>query len=242
MSGPPAGARPVILRLAPLAGPSGDPWLERASDLLSPDETERLKRLRRPEARRAFAIGRLLARATLSETCAVEPHAWRFAPGAHGKPTIVRPRRIPPLRFNLSHSGAYCACAVAVGHDVGVDIESIERRVSFDGIARRCFSADERAALDRCPPEERRSRFFEHWTLKEALAKAVGRGLTLPFGGLSFHVGEATAVVFEGEFRDDPDAWRFFLVRPDASHRCAVAVRGRSATRVKLDWSPAPAP
>jgi 4'-phosphopantetheinyl transferase len=232
----------VILRLAPVAAPSGDPWLERASDLLSPDETERLKRLRRPDARRAFAIARVLARATLSETCEVEPHAWRFAPGAHGKPVIVKPRRIPPLQFNLSHSGGLCACAVAVGHDVGVDVETVERLVSFDGIARRCFSADERAALDRCPPEERCSRFFEHWTLKEALAKAVGRGLTLPFGGLSFHVGEAPTVVFEREFRDDPSAWRFFLVRPDTSHRCAVAVRCGPNTRVKLDWRTATPP
>ena len=88
-----------------------------------------------------------------------------------------------------------------------MDVECIDRVVDIAGIAARFFSAGETAQLLALDGAARRSRFFELWTLKEALAKARGTGMALDAA--------------------DPDgeAWAFGLYAPDPRYRLAVAVR-----------------
>jgi phosphopantetheine--protein transferase-like protein len=62
---------------------------------------------------------------------------------------------------------------------VGVDWEHLDRRVSEERIARRYFSPEE-ADWMTARPGERRFRFFQLWTAKEAAVKLDGCGL---YGG-----------------------------------------------------------
>jgi len=225
----------VILRWARVDPAAARDLFERYGNWLEPAEEERYHGISRQEPRTRFLAARLLARRTLSGIAEVHPSEWLFEAGPHGRPEIAGPAGLPPYRFSISHAASLCACAVTLRHDVGVDVEETTRRVSFEAIARRCFSESERTALASCPPAGRPAVFFEHWTLKEALAKAVGRGLTLPFSGLSFRTGDEPSVVFEGDWRDDPSAWRFFVVRPDPVHVCAVAVRCGQDANPRLD-------
>jgi 4'-phosphopantetheinyl transferase len=178
--------------------------------LLSPDEMERHDRLMREDDRLRFIVAHALARSALSSYADVAPKEWRFAAGEHGKPEISAPAGTA-LRFNISHAAGLCACAVAIGHDVGVDVESIHRRARKEEIAKRFFTEEEAAAL-----EEQPELFFDYWTLKEAYIKAHGRGLAMGLESFCFDISEGSE--FSG-----PAGWSFFRHRPRPEYRAAVA-------------------
>ena len=209
---------------------AGSPGLlRRYRSLLAADELERRERLVRERDRRRFLIARALVRTALSRYAPVDPADWRFAAGPEGKPEIAGPTGLPPLSFNLTHTPGLVACAVAAGYAVGVDAERRDRPVACLELARRAFSGEERTVLESSPEKERRDRFLDLWTLREAYVKARGTGMLRVTGEtLTFRVepGAEPAVTFGPGCPDDPARWRFFRVRPGAAHCCAVAARG----------------
>lgn len=89
-----------------------------------------------------------------------------------GKPYF--PTR-PGLFFNLSHSGHYAVCIVS-DHACGIDIEG-GRSVKLS-VAKRFFSDFEYHWIaDTKDLALQEQRFLRLWTLKEAYAKATGRGI-----------------------------------------------------------------
>ncbi len=78
--------------------------------------------------------------------------------------------------FNLSHSDGFVAVALGDGQ-VGIDLQRIN--LAFDPIplAERFFSAEEAASIKQAAEMDRPDLFFALWTKKEALGKALGRGL-----------------------------------------------------------------
>jgi 4'-phosphopantetheinyl transferase len=74
------------------------------------------------------------------------------------------------VRFNLARSHELALVAVALGVDVGVDIERVRPLPEYAAIAERFFPPSEREDLD-----ERD--FFRRWTRIEAKLKARGVGL-----------------------------------------------------------------
>lgn len=89
--------------------------------------------------------------------------------GPYGKPET------PGVFWNLSHSGEYALLAVSDA-DVGADLERL--RPAPMRAAGRVFALEELDWL--AAGEDGDARFFTLWTLKEALLKAAGRGLTQP--------------------------------------------------------------
>ena len=101
--------------------------------LMSPDEHERMARLVFGRDRRRFLLTRALVRTMLSRYAAVPPADWAFITNVHGRPEILnRPRGVPDLRFNLSHTDGLIACAVTIGREVGIDVEHIQRHLTHD--------------------------------------------------------------------------------------------------------------
>lgn len=82
--------------------------------------------------------------------------------------------------FSISNTRNLTVAAFA-NSPVGVDLEYLERRVSFERIAKRYFFQKECEWMQSVPPgPERAERFFQLWTAKEAAVKLDGRGL---YGG-----------------------------------------------------------
>jgi 4'-phosphopantetheinyl transferase len=102
------------------------------------------------------------------------PGALPLGLGAHGKPFLDG----SPWRFNLSHSHGIRLLAVAHGLEVGVDIERIRPLRRRAALLARCFTARERARLEEAPDRE----LLRHWAAKEALVKAIGRGIAYGLG------------------------------------------------------------
>jgi hypothetical protein len=126
--------------------------------LMSPDEHERMGRLIFERDRRRFLLTRALVRTMLSRYAAVRAADWTFVENVHGRPEIFnRPRGVPDLRFNISHTDGLIACAVTIGREVGVDVEHIGRRLTHD-VAGRFFAPQEVKDLAILPGTNNRKR------------------------------------------------------------------------------------
>jgi hypothetical protein len=122
--------------------------------------------------------------------------------GARGKPAL-RASGTPPLFFNMSRSDHFVLIAVG-GCELGVDIERIVPRVLHrDGLG------------DDLDPIER----LRRWTRREAVAKAIGIGLTARFRlPLRQPIG---SVQYGGTLW----AWRDLALPPACRVVAALAVR-----------------
>ena len=208
---------------------SAEAWAhhEAYRSLMSADEHERMQRLIFERDRRRFLLTRALVRTALSRYGDVAPADWKFVANRYGRPEILdRPKGIPDLRFNISHTDGLVACAITVGREVGVDVEHIQRRLRHD-IAGRFFAPTEVEDLRALPPDEQERVFFDYWTLKEAYIKARGMGLALPLGDFAFHLNplRAPRVAFEPSLDDDETTWQFAQAWPTPVHRLGLAVR-----------------
>jgi 4'-phosphopantetheinyl transferase len=224
-------------------------------EALSEDERERAERLALPEDRRRFVAGRAVLRAILADALDLPPPqdgspagaGLVFGYAAAGKPYLVDDRQ---LRFNLSHSGAFCVIAVTRSGDVGIDVERLRPVGDPQGIARRAFTEAERAALLGCPPADREALFYRIWTRKEALLKAMGLGLPAlgdPDAAALASGGAAWIVTLLPHL----DGYAAALARPRGAHGLklwswpnAADMRGRErrARPRRLSGSPLPSP
>lgn len=209
----------------------GDTALAAYRTALTTDERQRADRFLRADDAARFVIGRALARTTLSRYADVRPIDWPFVLNDYGRPELgSRPPGVPDLRFNLSHTPGLVACGVALGREVGVDVENIERRLLHD-VAERFFAADEVRDLRALPAAEQPHAFFDYWTLKEAYIKARGFGLALPLRDFAFvrRPDAAPTISFAPTLPDDAASWQFAHFSPSPAHRLAVAVRRHGA-------------
>jgi 4'-phosphopantetheinyl transferase len=199
--------------------------------LLSADESLRHRRFLFAEHRHQFLISHTLLRKALSHYVDVAPAAWVFAANAHGKPEIAGPTGMLPLCFNLSHTRGLAVVAVTLSSEIGVDVENVQCREVGLELAERYFAADEVACLRRLQGAERKSLFFEYWTLKEAYLKARGLGLSLPLDAFAYSLteGRPPQVSFSPPIVDDRADWQFVQLVLPPCYKVAVAVRRSNA-------------
>jgi 4'-phosphopantetheinyl transferase len=205
---------------------------------LQPVERERAARFVYDADRCAFIAARALARVVLARYASAEPEALRFETNAHGKPRLVGPWDERSLRFNVTNTRSFVACAVVRGREVGVDAE--ELREAPPGVAERFFAPPEIAVLRALEPDGVDAAFFSFWTLKESFMKAVGLGLSLP--PASFAVAlQPPRLLDYGRYRAEADAWAFELLTPTQRHHVAVCVRAPRSQPIPIvcRWLPA---
>nr|AEQ20469.1 4'-phosphopantetheinyl transferase superfamily protein [uncultured bacterium CSL142] len=145
-------------------------------ELLSADEYARAQRFRCNRERRRYVVARAILRVLLASYLDVRPNAITFGYTQTGKPFIVNPAT--GLNFNVSHSAARALYAFSYDCHVGVDIEYLHQDCDYTRVAALFFSDRERGALQRLPRYQHKRMFFTYWTLKEALVKAMGFGLS----------------------------------------------------------------
>jgi 4'-phosphopantetheinyl transferase len=203
--------------------------------LLCERERARCDRFVFERDRTLYLVAHALLRSALSCFTGVEPSAWRFVHNAFGRPEIARGFVDKPIRFSLSHTHGLAIVAVALDRDVGVDVEEVRCSLSMDDVASYALTARERGALEAMRGVERRRRFFEIWTLKEAYIKAIGTGLSTPPDRIELAwTGAGPNVSFDRKLRDDARRWTFLQLFPSTQHVAAVALRAPAAARARL--------
>jgi len=207
--------------------------------LLSGAERERWRRFRVADARLQYLVGRALVRTSLSRYADVPETAWEFATNRYGCPAVAAPASHRDLRFNLSHTDGLVACVVGRDCELGIDVESIDRRLDVMELAPSVFAPAEVASLVGAAPEERRDLFFCYWTLKEAYIKARGMGVSLALDGFAFDLGGGVPRVrFSETCPDDAARWRFRQYVPTPRHKLALAVSAPAAPEldIRIAW------
>lgn len=171
-------------------------------------------------------------RETLSRYAPLDPADWRFGANRHGKPQLIDPPG--PLAFNLSHSGDWLACAVSAGTPVGVDLEYCDTGRDVVKLARRYFLDFEVAALEGLPEVQRRDRFYDYWTLKEAWIKARGLTIAQELTRAGFELDEAGGIGLRAPLETfQADFWLLELCGAYRLALCAKRALG-GGTRVRV--------
>jgi 4'-phosphopantetheinyl transferase len=199
---------------------------------LSDDERARYTRFRFDDDRDTYLVAHALTRGLIAGLCGCALADVQFELGERGRPELIAQAGRPALRFNLSHTRGFVACAFTASADIGVDVEYADRKVEILAVAKHVFSARERSALEALSGVEQRERFFDLWTLKEAYVKAIGKGLAAPLRAISFapEQPDSVPVHFTSEVADNADDWCFRRLKPHSDYRLAVAFRaGRDA-------------
>lgn len=117
------------------------------------------------------------------------PADVEIVPDAYGRPRLegawMKALRIEPA-ISIAHSHGVAAALAALdpGQLVGIDLESLtQRREGFESIA---FGPEERGLLASLRQEIRQEWALRMWCAKEAVGKALGRGLSA--GLNAFHI------------------------------------------------------
>jgi 4'-phosphopantetheinyl transferase len=155
-----------------------------------------------------------------------DPHSLHFSFGPKGKPELTNGGG---LQFNISHSAERVVVAVTTTWPLGVDVEQIRPMEDAADIARRFFSPNEVQAFEDLGEEQRLEGFFNCWTRKEALIKAVGEGVfvSLDRFDVSLTPGEpARLVTLDGQ-PADPESWHLIHLEPEVAMVGALATPAR---------------
>jgi 4'-phosphopantetheinyl transferase len=192
-----------------------------AQALLSDDERVRQRSFVSPTLRRRFLAARAGLRTLLGRHLDVDPRHLAFATNDFGKPRLAGGGQV---RFNLSHCEERAVLAISDAAEVGIDLER-ERPIEHVDLAKRYFHPNEVAAITASRDEaEQRRAFFLVWTLKEAVVKALGTGLSTPLDSFEVAIGAPTPRLAVAPARA-PQTWWLHAAMADG-YCCALAVPG----------------
>ena len=211
--------------------------------VLDEDERVRAEAFRTAELRDAFVGAHALVRFALSAYADVAPDAWRFEVGPKGQPRLLGSP--VDLRFSLSHSGPRAAVAIGLSTPIGLDLEAVDRTQDPLLLAERFFTPSETAMLRGRQEADRAGTFATLWTVKEAVLKAEGLGLSTRLSTVEVTLeaaGQLAGVAGPG------GPWSVRAWEPEPGFRLALAVgppgklsRVRTFSAVPLgDVRPAP--
>ena len=226
------GRNEVHVFRIPLPGPVDRVLLERT---LSPDERKRGRRFVSAEDGRRFVAARAALRCVLARYAGEPPERLGFSYGPRGKPALASGGA---LRFNLAHSGSLALVAVALGREVGIDVERVRANLEFERLSERFFSEAERTVFFGLREDLRRRAFFRCWVLKEAYLKARGDGLALPLDSFDVSFGPEGRPLVVATRPDVRERERFSLAPIDAGpeYEAALAFEGNKARLILFDF------
>jgi phosphopantetheinyl transferase/acyl carrier protein len=165
-----------------------------ADQILSPGEREYWRSMRGVEKRRReWLLGRCAAKEAVRSLVGLPPEEIEIVPDPYGRPEVREPAEsrlraglpaLPSISIAHSQGNAVALAVLDPEARVGIDLESVaHRRENFETIA---FSLDERSLLAALPGDLREEWALRLWCAKEAVGKALGRGLSA--GLLAFHI------------------------------------------------------
>ena len=124
-----------------------------------------------------FSVRHNLLRIILGDYLNCDPAKIRFNSNHYQKPHIAHPNTL--IQFNISSSSNRFVAAFCQHHTIGVDIEHIRQIEDIPQMINDYCTNEESDWLNSQPENLRISSFFQIWSRKEALVKAIGKGLNI---------------------------------------------------------------
>ena len=127
-----------------------------------------------------YIISRSLLRHILSHYIGIPANVLEFQLGPYGKPYITSSQnKMHNLKFNLSHSKDMLCIAVTKNTEVGIDVEFRDNKRSIQSLYSMVLTKQEQEYINSLNSVSVKLDFFYSvWTLKEAIVKALGYGLS----------------------------------------------------------------
>ncbi|MEM9247225.1 MAG: 4'-phosphopantetheinyl transferase superfamily protein [Pseudomonadota bacterium] len=211
--------------------------------LLNAEEQTRAAAFAAGPLKQRYVVGRGRMREILADALACAPQEVALAATAHGKP-YLRPERHPNApAFNLAHAGGWAALVTGPeGLTLGIDIEPV--RPIDPEVAAISFSEAERAELATLSGPDWATGFFNGWTRKEAVVKALGAGLSYPLDSFDVTLRPGAAARVTRLAEADPTAWQLWpLALGDGFPGCiALCHRGDVTVALREGALPLRAP
>lgn len=225
--------------VATLAVCDFDPDLQAAwYATLDPEEQGRADRFYFEADRRSFVAAHGLQRQMVSRVIGASARDIRFdVPEEGGKPCLMGVGD-GDVDVSISHARTAVACAVGVGCRVGIDVEDQARTLSED-IWDMVFAPQEQ--VDLATSNDPQARALTLWTLKEAVSKAMGVGLSMDVRRLVF-TGQGGNWTFD-DAAPEPGrtttGWSVETWMSAPSVRASVAVQSNQGQEVVAEaWNP----
>ncbi|WP_192349051.1 4'-phosphopantetheinyl transferase superfamily protein [Algoriphagus sp. Y33] len=157
-----------------VAGNDGDLSFEayaRISELLTNQMREKVKSFHSLMDSQAFMIGKYLIVHSLKRFGYSDFRLDSIRFNDNGRPYLPGSN----VDFNLSHAGNYVVCASALNVRIGIDIEKV-CPLNLNDFS-KVFTENELEAFDNANDTD--AELIAHWTMKEAVIKADGRGFSI---------------------------------------------------------------
>ena len=145
-------------------------------DYLSVGESARAERFKHTSDYNCYVAVHALLRIELSKLMGIKAKSIRISESETGKPFIPD----IDLPFSLSRTKNMFAFVIGKKHQIlGIDIEQIKPEIDFKKISLNYFCVEEQLSiLSFKNIADQKRTFFEIWTRKEALLKALGVGIS----------------------------------------------------------------
>ncbi|MEM6318607.1 MAG: 4'-phosphopantetheinyl transferase superfamily protein [Bacteroidota bacterium] len=134
------------------------------------DIRERIQRYRKEENKYQLLLGRMLLKKGMQE---LKVANFRLADMQYDEFSCPKWSQQP--NFNIAHSANVVGCAFATNYPVGLDIEQV-RPIDLSNFAYILNTLDKKNIKAASDPY---AAFFKIWTIKEAVTKAIGKGLAM---------------------------------------------------------------
>ena len=149
-------------------------------DHLSSCEQKRVEDITHDQKRNAYILSHALTRILLTLTAKqnLSPNSWLFQHTDKNKPFISG-----NIYFNISYAKDVCVICISTSYEVGIDI-SLYSYIENDALPLFLLHENEITLLSKINKKEHYIHFLKMWTYKEAVAKALGLGISLSFNNI----------------------------------------------------------
>ena len=224
-----AGVRPGALSFEPapvaLAPDAVHCWLisldgEADDGLLDDQERARAARFRFERDRRRFIAGHDAIRRILARYVKTPPGLLEFSIAKGGRPFLAT----SAVNFNYSCSDEMGLLAVSNTAVLGADIEAVRANDDLPCVARQNFSTIECDMLNALHKEAWTNGFFNCWTRKEAVVKAMGDGLAAPLQSfdVSLRPDDEAEILRADGACSAAKTWALRAFTPEHGYRAAI--------------------
>ena len=131
-----------------------------------------------------YVISHSTLRQVLSHHTKTHPYDIEFFIGKYGKPYLKNNQQ--NIEFNMSHSKDILCIVVTKDEEIGVDIEFKDSSINIEELQNLVFSTQETKYINSLESRaQKRDCFYNLWTLKESMVKAIGLGLSYPINQIN---------------------------------------------------------
>ncbi len=194
---------------------------------LNSAEIDRANRFHKEIDRHRFIIYRAILKLVLAAYTSLDVKNISFNYHLNKKPYLASH---PFLHFNISHSEDFAVIAVS-SKKIGIDIEYLADDFKVDEVLLDIFNESEIAIIQNSI--HKKHAFYTLWTRKEALVKAVGKGIDDDFKYIPCLDGEHTVT---SNLLENTKNWQLFSFDLETNYVATVAFESASAihTNVKV--------